>query len=75
MSAKGARFVGDIKKIIDNPHLSSTDDIISVLKDSKLSPEIKNRLENELRRRNFEQAQTRVHEEPRQAENQKTNKT
>ena len=75
MSAKGVRFVGDIKKIIDNPHLSSTDDIISVLKDSKLSPEIKNRLENELRRRNFEQAQTRVHEEPRQAENQKTNKT
>ena len=76
MSAKGARFVGDIKKIIDNPHLSSTDDIISVLKDSKLSPEIKNRLENELRRRNFEQAQTRVHEEPRQkTENtQKTEK-
>ena len=75
MSVKGVRFVGDIKKIIDNPHLSSTDDIISVLKDSKLSPEIKNRLENELRRRNFEQAQTRVHEEPRQAENQKTQKT
>ena len=76
MSVKGVRFVGDIKKIIDNPHLSSTDDIISVLKDSKLSPEIKNRLENELRRRNFEQAQTRVHEEPRQkTENtQKTEK-
>ena len=43
MSVKGVRFVGDIKKIIDNPHLSSTDDIISVLKDSKLSPETKNR--------------------------------
>ena len=78
MSAKGARFVGDIKKIIDNPHLSSTDDIISVLKDSKLNPEVRHRLEN-ARNRKIEQAQansqTRVHEEPRQAENQKTNKT
>lgn len=75
MSVKGVRFVDDFKKVIDSPHLASTDDILSVLKDSKLSPEIKNRLENELRRRNFEQAQTRVHEDPRQAENQKTNKT
>ena len=73
MNVKGARFVGDIKKIIDSPHLASTDDIISVLKDPKLSPDIKNRLESELRRRKFEQAQVR--EEPRQAENQKTNKT
>ena len=75
--AKGTtRFVDDFKKVIDSPHLASIDDILSVLKDPKLSPEIKNRLENELRRRNFEQAQTRVHEEPQQkTENtQKTEK-
>lgn len=79
MSVKGVRFVDDFKKVIDSPHLASTDDILSVLKDPKLSPEIKNKLESELGRRNFEQAQanpqTRVHEEPPQAENQKTNKT
>ena len=76
MNVKGVRFVDDFKKVIDSPHLASIDDILSVLKDPKLSPEIKNRLENELRRRNFEQAQTRVHEEPRQkTENtQKTEK-
>ena len=42
---KGTRFVDDFKKVIDSPSTASTDDIISVLKDPKLSPEIKNRLE------------------------------
>lgn len=72
------RFVDDFKKVIDNPSSASIDDIEAVLKDSKLSPEARHRLEN-ARNRKIEQAQanpqTRVHEEPRQAENQKTNKT
>lgn len=77
--AKGTtRFVDDFKKVIDNPSSASIDDIEAVLKDSKLSPEARHRLEN-ARNRKIEQAQsnpqTRVHEEPRQAENQKTNKT
>ena len=72
------RFVDDFKKVIDNPSSASIDDIEAVLKDSKLNPEVRHRLEN-ARNRKIEQAQanpqTRVHEEPRQAENQKTNKT
>ena len=72
------RFVDDFKKVIDNPSSASIDDIEAVLKDSKLNPEVRHRLEN-ARNRKIEQAQAnpqaRVHEEPRQAENQKTNKT
>ena len=72
------RFVDDFKKVIDNPSSASIDDIEAVLKDSKLNPEVRHRLEN-ARNRKIEQAQanpqTRVHEEPRQAENQKAQKT
>ena len=73
------RFVDDFKKVIDNPSSASIDDIEAVLKDSKLNPEVRHRLEN-ARNRKIEQAQanpqTRVHEEPRQkTENtQKTEK-
>ena len=72
------RFVDDFEEVIKNPSAASIDDIKAVLKDSKLNPEVRHRLEN-ARNRKIEQAQanpqTRVHEEPRQAENQKTNKT
>ena len=63
------RFVDDFKKVIDNPSSASIDDIEAVLKDSKLNPEVRHRLEN-ARNRKIEQAQanpqTRVHEEPQQ---------
>ena len=72
------RFVDNFEEVIKNPSAASIDDIEAVLKDSKLNPEVRHRLEN-ARNRKIEQAQanpqTRVHEEPRQAENQKTNKT
>lgn len=72
------RFVDNFEEVIKNPSAASIDDIEAVLKDSKLSSEARHRLEN-ARNRKIEQAQsnpqTRVHEEPRQAENQKTNKT
>ena len=73
------RFVDDFKKVIDNPSSASIDDIEAVLKDSKLNPEVRHRLEN-ARNRKIEQAQAnpqaRVHEEPQQkTENtQKTEK-
>ena len=72
------RFVDNFEEVIKNPSAASIDDIEAVLKDSKLNPEVRHRLEN-ARNRKIEQAQAnsqaRVHEEPRQAENQKTNKT
>ena len=72
------RFVDNFEEVIKNPSAASIDDIEAVLKDSKLSSEARHRLEN-ARNRKIEQAQAnpqaRVHEEPRQAENQKTNKT
>ena len=71
------RFVDDFKKVIDNPSSASIDDIEAVLKDSKLNPEVRHRLEN-ARNRKIEQAQanpqTRLHEEPRQ-KTEKTQKT
>ena len=71
------RFVDDFKKVIDNPSSASIDDIEAVLKDSKLNPEVRHRLEN-ARNRKIEQAQanpqTRVHEEPQQ-KTEKTQKT
>ena len=72
------RFVDNFEEVIKNPSAASIDDIEAVLKDSKLSSEARHRLEN-ARNRKIEQAQanpqTRVHEEPRQAENQNTQKT
>lgn len=72
------RFVDNFEEVIKNPSAASIDDIEAVLKDSKLSSEARHRLEN-ARNRKIEQAQanpqTRVHEESRQAENQKPNKT
>ena len=73
------RFVDNFEEVIKNPSAASIDDIEAVLKDSKLNPEVRHRLEN-ARNRKIEQAQanpqTRVHEEPRQkTENtQKTEK-
>ena len=71
------RFVDNFEEVIKNPSAASIDDIEAVLKDSKLNPEVRHRLEN-ARNRKIEQAQanpqTRVHEEPRQ-KTEKTQKT
>ena len=71
----GFKFFDDIESAIKNPSEASIDKLKAIAKDSRLSPEERNRIVNEIKRREFEQAQTRVHEEPPQAENQKTNKT
>lgn len=75
----GVKFFDDIESAIKNPSEASIDKLKAIAKDSRLSPEERNRIVNEIKRREFEQAQAnpqaRVHEEPRQAENQKTNKT
>lgn len=71
------RFVDNFEEVIKNPSAASIDDIEAVLKDSKLNPEVRHRLEN-ARNRKIEQAQanpqTRVHEEPQQ-KTEKTQKT
>ena len=71
----GVKFFDDIESAIKNPSEASLDKLKAISKDSRLSPENRNRIENEIKRRELEQTQARVHEEPRQAENQKTNKT
>ena len=71
----GVKFFDDIESAIKNPSEASIDKLKAIAKDSRLSPENRNRIENEIKRRELEQAQARVHEEPRQAENQNTQKT
>ena len=71
----GVKFFDDIESAIKNPSEASLDKLKAISKDSRLSPENRNRIENEIKRRELEQTQARVHEEPRQAENtQKTEK-